>query len=266
MSEPIVVAREQWIETWTLNLPEQRNPITGLDVIDAFEAVVRRVNADAEVRVVILTGAGSAFSTGGNVKHMIDGEGMFGLPPQQQMDAYRDGVQRIPRALAKLRVPLIAAVNGPAVGAGCDLACMADLRIASADAWFAESFVKLGIIAGDGGAWFLPRAVGEARAREMAFTGDRISAETALEWGLVSQVVAPDELLAAAKALAERIAVNPPLAVRMTKQLMDAASTQTLDEVLDLSASMQALAHQTDDHREALDAARDRRAGVYRGK
>lgn len=266
MEQVILTERQGYVETWTLHLPEQRNPVTGLDVIEAFEELVDKANADVDVRVVILTGSGTAFSTGGNIKHMIDGEGMFGLPPQQQMDAYRDGVQRIPRALAKLRAPIIAAVNGPAVGAGCDLVCMCDLRVASTNAWFAESFVKLGIIPGDGGAWFLPRAVGDARAREMAFTGDRISVETALDWGLVSQVVEPEELLTAAHALAERIAVNPPLAVRMAKQLIAQASTQTLDEVLNMSASMQALAHQTEDHREALEAARDRRDGNYRGR
>ncbi|MFC7787458.1 crotonase/enoyl-CoA hydratase family protein [Microbacterium sp. MAHUQ-60] len=266
MGHPVAVERDGHVETWTLNLPEQRNPITGHDVIDALEGLVDAANDDVDVRVVILTGAGSAFSTGGNVRHMIDGEGMFGLPPAQQMYAYRTGIQRIPRALARLRAPIIAAVNGPAVGAGCDLVCMCDLRIASTNAWFAESFVKLGIIPGDGGAWLLPRAIGDARAREMAFTGDRIDAQTALEWGLVSQVVEPDELLPAARALAARIAVNPPLAVRMTKQLIAGAAHQTLDEVLDLSAGMQALAHQTEDHRRALEAARDRRVGEYRGR
>lgn len=266
MDEPLKVARRGHIEIWTLNRPEQRNPVTDLDMIEAIEGAVQDANADVDVRVVILTGAGSAFSTGGNIKHMAEGVGMFGLPPHQQMEAYKDGVQRIPRAFAELRVPVIAAVNGPAVGAGCDLACMCDLRIASTDAWFAESFVKLGIIPGDGGAWFLPRVVGQARAREMAYTGDRVSAERALEWGLVSQVVPAVGLLDAAMLLAGRIAANPPLAVRMTKQLMAAADGQSLDEVLDLSASMQALAHQTADHKEALAAAQERRVGEYRGR
>ena len=121
--------------------------------------------------MVILTGAGSAFSSGGNVKHMRDKTGMFGGSPAQLRNGYRRGIQRIPLAMMALEVPAIAAVNGPAIGAGCDLTCMCDMRIASERAVFAESFVKVGIIPGDGGAWLLPRAVGMARASEMAFTG-----------------------------------------------------------------------------------------------
>lgn len=266
MSDTILATREGHVETWTINRPEQRNPISDDEIIGRFEELVANANRDIDVRAIILTGAGSAFSAGGNVKHMAAGEGMFGAPPHEQMELYRYGIQRIPRAFERLHVPIIAAVNGPAAGAGCDLACMCDLRIASTNAWFAESFVKLGIVAGDGGAWLLPRVVGQARAREMAFTGDRVDAATALAWGLVSQVVEPEALLPAAQALAARIAVNPPAAVRMTKQLMVNSDRQSLDEVLALSAGMQALAHTTADHKEALDASVNRREGRYTGR
>ncbi|MER6752905.1 crotonase/enoyl-CoA hydratase family protein [Micromonospora echinofusca] len=266
MDDPVLVERDGHVETWTINLPEARNPISGDDVIDALVARVDAVNADRTVRAVILTGAGSAFSAGGNVKDMAERVGLFGGAPHELRDGYRRGIQRIPRAMYACDVPLIAAVNGAAVGAGCDLALMCDLRIASERAFFAESFVKLGIIPGDGGAWLLPRAVGAARAAEMALTGDRVDAATALEWGLVSRVVPHGELLAEARRLADRVAANPPHAVRMAKKLLREAQHQSLDSILELSAAMQALAHQTRDHDEAVRAFLDRRDPHFTGE
>ncbi|NLX15758.1 MAG: enoyl-CoA hydratase, partial [Ramlibacter sp.] len=194
MNDALLYEQDGAIVTLTMNRPDMRNPISEPDMIEAFEAAVLRINRDASVRVVILTGAGSAFSSGGNVKHMRDREGMFGGSPAQIRNGYRHGIQRIPRALWELEVPAIAAVNGPAIGAGCDLTCMCDIRIASTKAQFAESFAKIGIIPGDGGAWLLPRVVGMSRASEMAFTGEPIDAQTALAWGLVSRVVEPEQL------------------------------------------------------------------------
>ncbi|WP_327031036.1 crotonase/enoyl-CoA hydratase family protein [Micromonospora sp. NBC_01740] len=266
MDDPVLVERDGPVETWTINLPEARNPISGDDVIDALVARVDAVNADRAVRAVILTGAGSAFSAGGNVKDMADRVGLFGGAPHELRDGYRRGIQRIPRAMYACDVPLIAAVNGAAVGAGCDLALMCDLRIASERAFFAESFVKLGIIPGDGGAWLLPRAVGAARAAEMTLTGDRVDAATALEWGLVSRVVPHEELLTEARRLADRVAANPPHAVRMAKKLLREAQHQSLDSLLELSAAMQALAHQTRDHDEAVRAFLDRREPHFTGE
>lgn len=252
--------RDGHVETWTLNRPDTRNPISEPDVVDALVAAVDEVNHDHEVRAVILTGAGSAFSSGGNVKHMRDREGMFGGTPAQLRQGYRHGIQRIPLALYRCEVPTIAAVNGQAIGAGCDLALMCDLRVASTRAVFAESFVKVGIIPGDGGAWLLPRAIGNARAAEMAFTGEPIDAQRALEWGLVSQVVEPEELLDAARALAARVVANPPHALRMTKKLLREGQHQSLESLLELSAAMQAVAHHTDDHHEAVAAMLEKRA------
>lgn len=265
MTEAIVVERDGDIVTWTLNRPETRNVISEPDMIEAFEAAIADVNRDVTVRAVILTAAGPSFSSGGNVKHMRDREGMFGGSPVELRGGYRHGIQRIPRALYHCEAPVIAAVNGPAIGAGCDLALMCDMRIAATTATFAESFVKLGIIPGDGGAWFLPRAVGQARAAEMAFTGDAIDAATALEWGLVSRVVEPDELVPTARALAERVAVNPPQALRMTKKLLREGQHQSLESLLELSASMQALAHHTQDHQEAVAAMLERRPPRFTG-
>lgn len=255
MSEsPLRVEREGLVETWTLDLPAERNPITGEDMVQALVDACDAANRGGEVRAVILTGAGTAFSGGGNIKAMAAGEPPFGGPPTGSRQGYRYGIQLISRALDDLDVPIIAAVNGAAVGAGCDLAVMCDLRIAAEGAFFAESFVKLGIIPGDGGAWLLPRAIGPARAAEMVLTGDRVDAETALAWGLVSQVTAPEDLLSSAQALAERIAANPPHAVRMAKKLLREGRFQTLPAHLELAAAMQAIAHTTADHHEAVTA------------
>ncbi len=254
MTSPVQTNAADGIVTLTLNRPEQRNPISDADMIEALVAALAGLNEDPTTRVAILTGAGRGFSSGGNVKAMAGTTGRAAATPHSNREWYRTGIQRIPRAFEALEVPIIAAVNGAAVGAGCDLACLCDLRIASTDASFAESFVKLGLIPGDGGAWLLPRIVGQARAREMAFTGDPITAQQALAYGLVSQVVPPEELLPAAHALAARIAVNPPVAVRLTKRLMREAERADLETVLQLSAAMQSIAHATADHREAVEA------------
>lgn len=224
-------------------------------------AACERVQADPTVKVVILTGAGSAFCAGGNVKDFRDKRGLAAGSGMDVRDNYRRGIQRIPLAFHRLDVPTIAAVNGPAIGAGCDLACMADIRIASEKASFAESFVKLGLIPGDGGAWLLQRVVGYARAAEMSFTGELVDAQAALAMGLVSRVVPHAALLAEANALAERIAANPGQALRMTKRLMREAQTSRLDSILELSAAYQALTHGSAEHDGAVAAFLDGRKG-----
>jgi 2-(1,2-epoxy-1,2-dihydrophenyl)acetyl-CoA isomerase len=250
----------------TLNDPATRNALTGDPMFSAFEQAVERMNADLNVRAAILTGEGTAFCSGGNVADMRDRKGMFAGTPQQIEAQYRAGIQRIPKALFKLDVPLIAAVNGPAIGAGCDLACMCDIRIASEKAIFAESFVKVGIIAGDGGSWLLPRIVGYSRAAELAFTGDTLDANAALEIGLVSKVVAPEELWNESMALAGRIAKNPPQVVRWTKRMLRESQHTRLETILDMCAGYQALAHHTADHAEAIAAMFEKRPPKFTGK
>ena len=265
-SAPLIYAQTGHVVTLTLNRHETRNAISEDDMIDAIEAACARVNRDHSVRVVIITGAGSAFSSGGNVKDMQDKSAMFGGPATEIRDRYRRGIQRIPLAIHRLEVPIIAAVNGPAIGAGCDLTMMCDMRIASEKALFAESFVKVGLIPGDGGAWFLPRVVGISRANEMTFTGEPVNAATALAWGMVSRVVAADELMNAANELAARIAANPPAALRMTKKLLKEGEHSQLESLLEMSASLQALAHQTRDHAEAVDAIIAKRPPHFTGE
>ena len=266
MSAPVLYEQEGHVVTLTLNRHETRNAISEDEMVDAIVAACDKINKDHSVRAVIITGAGSAFSSGGNVKDMRDKKGMFGGTPNEIRDGYRNGIQRIPLAINNLEVPIIAAVNGAAIGAGCDLTMMCDMRIASEKALFAESFAKVGLIPGDGGAWFLPRVIGLSRANEMAFTGEPVTAETALAWGMVSQVVEPDKLLDAANKLALRIAANPPSALRMTKRLIKEGEHAKLDSLLEMSASLQALAHQTKDHAEAVDAIIEKRTPNFTGE
>jgi 2-(1,2-epoxy-1,2-dihydrophenyl)acetyl-CoA isomerase len=267
MSEvPILFEQRDHTALLTLNQPDTRNALTGEAMFAAFETLFAKLNEDKTIRVSILTGAGSAFCSGGNIAEMRDRSGMFAGDAEQIVRNYREGIQRIPRAFQTLQVPIIAAVNGPAIGAGNDLACMCDLRIASTNARFAESFVKVGIVPGDGGCWFLPRAVGLARAAELLFTGDTINAEEALRIGLVSRVVEPERLVDEAMALAARIAANPPQVLRWAKQLLQQAQHATVDEALQQAGRFQGLAHQTRDHAEAVNAFFEKRAPQFTGE
>lgn len=246
------------VVTLTLDDPATRNAISGLPMIEALLAALAEAEVDPEARVILLTGAGPAFSAGGNIKAMGEGQGLVDAVPAMTRRNYRSGIQRLPLAFEALELPVVAAVNGPAIGAGCDLALMADIRIAGQSAKFAESFVRLGIVPGDGGAWLLPRVVGFSKATEMALTGDMVEAKEALTIGLVSRVVADDALLETATGIARRIAANPPDAVRMTKRLLRQAAGQSLTSFLEVSAAMQAIAHHTDDYRAGLAAMLDR--------
>lgn len=246
------------IVTLTMNDPDRRNPLTGNSAVAEFVEAAERITTDESVRVVIVTGSGKAFSAGGDVKDMKKYDDDTLLPVSIRTE-YQQGIQRLTLALYNLEVPMIAAVNGYAIGAGCDLSCMCDIRIAGESAKFAESFIKVGLIPGDGGAWLLPRVVGMSKASEMAFTGEMLDAQAALACGLVSRVVPDDQLLSEAGALAAKIAANPGPALRMTKRLLREGQVTRLSSLLELSASFQALAHKTAEHTEAVNAFMEKR-------
>ena len=239
------------VVTLTLDSPETRNVLTGNSAPDEFVQAFARINADPSVRAVVLTGAGSAFSAGGNLKDM---QALFDRSPAQLREWYRHGVQRLALAVYQLEVPVICAVNGPAIGAGCDLTTMCDIRIASERAAFAESFIKVGLIPGDGGAWLLPRVVGKSMAAEMTYTGRTLDAHEALAIGLVSRVVPHEQLMPQAQALAEQIAEQPGVTLRMAKKLLREGERLDFAPLLELSAGLQALAHKTPQHQEAVNA------------
>jgi enoyl-CoA hydratase/carnithine racemase len=263
--ELLRVERADGVVVLTLNDPDVRNAISDemmAQIIGACDAI----NADDEVRCVILTGAGKSFCAGGNVKQMGDQSSSFGpKTPAASRRHLQHSVQAMTRAIYDLEVPLIGAVNGHAMGVGCDLAVMCDIRIASESAVFSENFLQMGLVPADGGAWFLPRAIGPSRAFEMAYTCDRVSAAKALEIGLVSQVVADDALLVEARALAARIANKPPQTLRLVKRLLRESMRLPLPDSLELASTMQAIAQNTADHLEAVAAFREKREPRFTG-
>src|SRR5436305_3523197 len=182
----LLLEKDGAIATLTINRPDSRNPLGEPGDGELFSDAATQINGDREIRCAILTGAGSAFSAGGNLKSMRERSSGFHGAGVHLRENYRNGIHRIIRALWGIEVPLIAAVNGPAIGLGNDVACLADIRIAADSAIFTASFLRMGLVPGDGGAWILPRVIGRARAAELFFTGDTIDAATALQWGLVS--------------------------------------------------------------------------------
>jgi len=265
MSEAVVYQQDGGIVTLTLNEPDTRNAISAA-IVDALVEHVARINADLTVGCVILTGAGEGFSSGGNVKNMKDRAGLFAGSPAEIRRGYHSGIQRIPIALYALEAPSIAAVNGAAVGAGCDLSTMCDIRIAGRSAKFAESFLRVGLVSGDGGAWFLPKAVGMSKAYEMTFTGDFLDAEEAARIGLVSKVVDDDKLMDEARKLAGRIAAQPVHSLRLTKRLLRDSQQVSLPIALELASNMQALVQHTKDQHEAVLAFNERRKPKFEGR
>ncbi len=267
MSDLLIQERDGHILTITINLPEKRNPISDNAMVDALCNAFEAADQNIDVRCVILTGAGSAFSSGGDLKMMrADAGGLRDGNPVETRRNYKYGIQRLPLMFQALEVPVVAAVNGPAIGAGCDLACMCDVRVAAQSAKFAESFVKLGIIPGDGGAWLLPRIIGFSRAVELSLTGEMVDAGEALRIGLVSHVVPDEDLMTRAREVAAKIAANPPHAVRMAKRLLREGQTADLKNILEMSAAMQALAHTTKDNDEAIEAFIEKRVPKFTGE
>ncbi len=265
MSGPVLYAKDGHVVTLTLNRPEELNAFSDKTMVDAFIDAVERIRADDDVRAVVLTGAGTAFSAGGNVKHMRDKVDMFEGGASDIRQAYLQNILKVPPLFYGLEVPTIAAVNGKCYGAAVDLVCMCDIRLGAPEAEFGLPFVKIGIAPGDGAAWFLPRIVGPAAASELLLTGDPADAARAKEIGLISRILPRDGLLAEAQRIARTIASRAPVAVRLTKRLMREGQHQRLEAHLEICAAYQAIAHTTEDHHEALAAFFEKRDPVFTG-
>ena len=262
MSESIIYEQDHRVVTLTLNRPDTRNALSG-DLIDGLINALEKANKDKNVGCVILTGAGKSFSSGGNLQEIKNMTTKDNMSQSQLEDWYRFGIQKIPLTMNAIDVPIVAAVNGHAIGAGNDLCTMCDIRIAGEDAKFSESFLRIGIIPGDGGSWFLPKIIGLSRAAEMILTCDVLDAEKALNWGLVSQIVKNEELIIQAKKIANKIASQPPEATRRAKRLLRMSQNVSLDNALEMAASQQSILQMMDDHREALDALIEKRKPKY---
>ena len=262
MSESIIYEQDHRVVTITLNRPDTRNALSG-DLIDGLINALEKANRDKNVGCVILTGAGKSFSSGGNLQEIKNMTTKDNMSQSQLEEWYRFGIQKIPLTMNAIDVPIVAAVNGHAIGAGNDLCTMCDIRIAGEDAKFSESFLRIGIIPGDGGSWFLPKIIGLSRAAEMILTCDVLDAEKALNWGLVSQIVKNEELIIQAKKIANKIASQPPEATRRAKRLLRMSQNVSLDNALEMAASQQSILQMMDDHREALDALIEKRTPKY---
>lgn len=249
----------------TFERDDVRNALTGTCLVEDLLTAIDWANRTHSISVLVLTGAGKAFSAGGNIKQMRDKEGIFSGSPLQVERGYRYGIQLLPRAMRGIDIPVIAAVNGAAIGAGFDLANMCDLRLASNLATFGETFINLGIVPGDGGAWYLQRLIGYQNAAELILSGRILSADDALKLGLLLEVTEPDRLLDRALQLAQAIAAKPPQAVRQTKRLLRLAERHDLPDYLDFCAAFQAMAHQTADHGEAVAAFLEKRPPQFKG-
>ena len=254
------------IATLTLNRADIRNAITHPDMIAEIKAACDYVNTHLHTRVLILTAVDPAFSSGGNVKDMKERKGMFAGTPAEIVEQYRKNLQEVLLSVYNVEIPTIAAINGSAVGAGCGLALMCDIRIASRKATFGETFLNVGLIPGDGSAFTLPRVIGMAKASELIFTAETINADTALSMGFLNHVVDHEALLQKSREVATKIAERPPQAVRLTKKLLRLGAHSTLVESMQQAAAYQSLCHFTEDHMEALNAMFEKRKPLFQGK
>jgi 2-(1,2-epoxy-1,2-dihydrophenyl)acetyl-CoA isomerase len=261
----LLTEKSDSILTLTLNREESSNAYSEL-MIDALVQALDDAEVDDEVRCVIITGAGRAFSAGGDLQLMKDHSGMFEGDVVRLRSRYLRGIQRIPRRLARFEKPVIAAINGPAIGAGLDLACMCDIRIAANGARFGSTFVRLGLIPGDGGAYLLSRTIGVPRALDLVLTGRLIDTFEAEKIGLVGEVVEPDELMATARKRALKIASNAPLAVRLAKSAIYQSYDLGLDAALTLAATYQGIVQNTPDHDEGVAALMEGRPPRFEGR
>ncbi len=251
-----------WI---TLNRPQASNAFSD-EMIDSLVEVLGLAENDERVRVILFAGAGKHFCAGGDIKAMDEESGMFAGDPNQLRRRYQAGIQRIPLAMEALSKPTIAIVHAAAVGAGCDFACMADLRVGGEKTFFAETFAKLGLVPGDGGTYFLPRVIGWSRAMEMFLTGRRIAAPQALQWGLLNCVAAPGQEREEGRKLALECLQMAPIALQMTKKAMRLSWKGELQQALDMLAAFQGITQRTKDHRQAVSALLEKRAATFKGQ
>ncbi len=261
----VTINQQDSCQVITLDNPEVKNAINEEMQLELAEAL-NNASADIGVRSVVLTGKGNVFCSGADTRRIASKEGVFeGTSAPRTRHGYTHGVQVMSKAFYNCEVPIIAAVNGPAIGLGFDLTTQCDIRIASENALFSEAFVTFGLIPGDGGFWYLPRIVGYSRAVEMTITGERVDASTAEKWGLVSRVVAKGKALEAALELAASISKRPPQTVRLSKKLIRDAEHLSFHDALDLGAMAQAVLTGSEDQAEAAAAMRERRDGDFTG-
>lgn len=250
--QTIKFSKQDKIATITLNDPATRNAITDPVLLEEVKAALTAIQNDKSVSVCILTGEGKGFSSGGNVKDMLNREKMFAGDPLELQNNYRNGIHSLSKLLYSIEIPLIAAVNGAAAGAGFDLTLLCDLRISSEKATFSSTFLNLAVIPGDGGTWLLRKTVGAQRAAELVLTGRTVDAQEALEMGLLLKVVKHEALMESAMELAKVIAGKSRETLVIAKRLLKSTDTLGYEDHLNLCSANQAMLHHTPEHEAAL--------------
>ena len=260
-TQELVFEVHDGIATIRLNRPERLNAFT-LDMLDAWAEAIEACRRDDAVRAVVLTGSGRGFCSGGDVRAMRErhqaGETAF-----ERKQSVHQRIHRIPRLLEDFDKPYIAAINGVATGAGLDMALMADIRFAAASARMAETYIKVGLVSGDGGAWYLPRLVGIPRALELLWTGDFIDAVEAERIGLVNKVLPDETLMDYTYAFAQKLAAQPALTLRLMKRAVYQGMRMDLRAALDMLSSHLGVISTTNDQREAVAAFNEKRPAKF---
>jgi len=262
MTEHLRFKVDEGIATITLDRPEKMNAFTD-EMLERWLAALEECRTSPDVRVIVITGTGRAFTTGGDI-------GSFSDKASQSAASITSGLvegsQRLPRKLAEIDKPLIAALNGFATGGGLDIALACDMRFAAESARFAETYARMGLIPGMGGAYLLPRIVGMTKALEMLWTGDWVDAREAERIGLVSKVFPDAELMAGTHAFARRIADGAPLAVQLIKRVMRLGLDRDFAAALDIVAASMPIVRSSEDHKEAVAAFKEKRTPNFKGR
>jgi enoyl-CoA hydratase/carnithine racemase len=262
----LTCAVDDYVALVTLNRPHKANALTD-EMFSGLVEIYTEAAARPDIRVVVLTGAGRHFCAGGDVKRP-QGEGLGGPDRSAAMarERVKTLVQTVPKALYNLDKPVIAAVNGAAVGAGLDLALMCDLRFGAQSATFAAAYIRVGLIPGQGGSYFLPRVVGLPKALELLLTGDQIDAAEAYRIGMINRLYSDEDLMPRTLEFAARLAATPPVHVQLTKRAVYSSLTSTLDTSLELSASHMAIVQSLEDSKEARAAWLEHRPATFTGR
>ncbi len=248
-----------------LNRPEKKNAQSE-EMLELLSRALHDANEDPDIGCVLITGAGDAFCSGGDLGRRARDERAGDPTPLERKTRLQKVSHKVARAVEGFEKPLIAAVNGAAVGAGMDMALMCDLRVAARSARFSEGYIKVGLIPGNGGCYLLPRLVGMGRALELLWTGDFVGSEEALRIGLVNHVFPDEELLPRALELARRFAEAPPVQVRDIKKLAYQGLSSDFRTSLDAVAAHMAVVQSTEDYREAVSAFKEKRAPRFKGR
>lgn len=263
--QPLLYDVQKHVATITLNRPEKMNAFNP-PMLELWADAINSAGKDDGVRVIVVTGSGRGFCSGGDVSNKDVGGDLFGESLVAGRNALRNSVHNVPRALANLEKPYIAAVNGAAVGAGMDMATMADLRIVSDKAKFGMAYVKVGLTPGDGGAYFLPKVVGMARALELMWTGRIFTAEEALEMGYAQRVVPHADLMSSVYEFAGELARGPAVAIQLTKRLAYRSQEASMHTALEMAEHAMVLARATEDSREGPRAFAEKRTPNFQAR